>query len=88
MSVYFCLGIILKVFQYNFQNNAQTKIVQIDLNSPRRELSNDGLESVATLLIRWQLNYLFASSGKAIQLYIVRAYKFKGIFQKLIVRTM
>ena len=54
---YFCLGIILEVIQYNFQNNAKTKIVKADLDFPRRELSNGGLESVATLLVRWQINY-------------------------------
>ena len=34
---YFCLGIILEVIQYNFQNNAKTKIVKADLDffSPR-----------------------------------------------------
>ena len=41
---------------------------RIDLDSPRRELSNGGLESVATLLVRWQINYSCASAGKAIQL--------------------
>ena len=39
-----------------------------DLDSPHRELSNDGLESVVTLLIRWQIDYSCASPGKAIQL--------------------
>ena len=38
-------------------------------DSPRRELSNGGLESVVTLLVRWQINYSCASPGKAIQLY-------------------
>ena len=28
-------------------------------DSPRRELSNGGLESVVTLLVRWQINYVF-----------------------------
>ena len=37
-------------------------------DSPRRELSNGGLESVVTLLVRWQINYSCASTGKAIQL--------------------
>ena len=42
-----------------------------DLDSPRRELSNGGLESVVTLLVRQQINYSCASPGKAIQLYEV-----------------
>ena len=37
--------------------------------SPRRELSNGGLESVVTLLVRWQIDYSCAFPGKAIQLY-------------------
>ena len=65
---YFCLGNILKVIQYNLKKNAQTKIVRVDLDSPRRELSNGGLESVLTLLVHWQTNFLCASPGKAIQL--------------------
>ena len=40
-----------------------------DLDSPRRELSNGGLESVVTMLVRWQMDYSCASTGKAIQLY-------------------
>ena len=30
-----------------------TKIDKADLDSPRRELSNGGLKSVVTLLVRW-----------------------------------
>ena len=30
-----------------------TKIDPADLDSPRQELSNGGLESVAALLVRW-----------------------------------
>ena len=56
----FCLGVILEVIQYNFQNNAQTKIVEADLGSPCRELSNGGFEIVATLLIRRGINFLCA----------------------------
>ena len=37
-----------------------TKIDLADLDSPRRELSNGGLESVATLLVRWQIDFLSA----------------------------
>ena len=39
------------------------------LNSPRRELSNSGLKSVVTLLVRWQINFLSARIGRPIQLY-------------------
>ena len=39
------------------------------LDSPRQELSNGGLESVVTLLVRWQMDYSCASTGSAIQLY-------------------
>ena len=35
---YFCSGIILKDILNNFQNNAYTKIVMADLDSPRRIL--------------------------------------------------
>ena len=65
---YFCLGIILEVIQYDFQNNAWTKIVKADLDSPCRELSNGGLESIATLLVRWQIDFLSARIGRPIQL--------------------
>ena len=41
----------------------------MESDSPRRELSNGGLESVVTLLVRWQINYSWAAPGKAIQLY-------------------
>ena len=44
-------------------------MVRKDVDSPRRELSSGGLESVVTLLVRWQINYLFASPRKKIQLY-------------------
>ena len=45
------------------------KIDRTELDSPCRELSNGGLESVVNLLVRWQINYSCASAGKAIQLY-------------------
>ena len=35
------------------ENRVPTKIDKADLDSPRRELSNGGLESVVTLLVRW-----------------------------------
>ena len=43
---------------------------RIDLNSPRQELSNGALESVVTLLGRWQIDYSCACRWSAIQLYI------------------
>ena len=45
-----------------------TKIVKADLDSPRRELSNDGLESVAALRVHWQNNFSCVSAGGPIQL--------------------
>ena len=45
-----------------------TKIVKADLDSPRRELSNGGLKSVVTLLVRWQIIFLSARIGRPIQL--------------------
>ena len=44
------------------------KLDKADLNSPRRELSNGGLKSVVTLLVRWQINFLSARIGRPIQL--------------------
>ena len=35
-----------------------------DLNSPRRELSNDGLGIAVALLVRQQINLLCAHTGK------------------------
>ena len=35
-----------------------TKIDPVDLDSPRRELSNGGLKSVVSLLVRWQTVYV------------------------------
>ena len=46
-----------------------TKTAKADLDSPRRELSNGDLKSVATLLVRWQINFLSARFGRPIQLY-------------------
>ena len=34
------------------------KLDQADLDSPRRELSNSGLEIVVALLVRWQIDFL------------------------------
>ena len=45
-----------------------TKIVKADLDSPRREVSNGGLKSVVTLLVRWQIDFLSARIGRPIQL--------------------
>ena len=38
------------------------KLDQADLDSPHRELSNGGLKSVVTLLVRWQINFLSAQT--------------------------
>ena len=38
-----------------------TKTYQADLDFPRRELSDDGLEIVVTLLVRQQINFPCAS---------------------------
>ena len=43
-------------------------MVKADLGSPCRELSNGGLESVVTLLVRWQIDFLLARIGRSIQL--------------------
>ena len=40
------------------------------LDSPCQELSNGGLESVVTLLVRWQIDYSSACRCSAIQLYL------------------
>ena len=38
------------------------KLDQADLDSPRRELSNGGLEIVVALLVCWQINFLSAQT--------------------------
>ena len=35
----------------------EQKIDREDLDSPRREISNGGLKSVVTRLVRWQIKY-------------------------------
>ena len=56
-----------------------------DLNSPRRELSNGGLERVVTLLAACQIDYSCASPGKEIQLQVLQLFDagtaFKGLFR-------
>ena len=44
-----------------------TKIDPADLDSPCRELSNGGLKSIVTLLVRWQINFLSARIGRPMQ---------------------
>ena len=39
-----------------------TKIDPADFDSPRQELSNGGLKSVVTLLVRWQIVFLSAQT--------------------------
>ena len=56
--VYFCLGNILEVILKQ----------EVKKDSPRRELSNGGLKSVVTLLVRWQNIFLSARIRRPIQL--------------------
>ena len=72
--LYFCLGVILKVIQYNFQNNAFTKIYHSELNSPHWELSNGGLGIAVTLLVRWEIDFLSARIRRPIRLWVRAAY--------------
>ena len=46
-------------------------MVKADLDSPCRELSNGGLKSVVTLLVRWQIVFLSARIRRPIQLYLI-----------------
>ena len=48
-----------------------TKIDAADLDYLRQELSNGGLKSVVTLLVRWQINFLSACIGRPIQPYVI-----------------
>ena len=57
----------------DFENRSKmtfTKLDQAGLDSPRRELSNAGLGIVVPLLVRWQINSVWASTGGSIQLYL------------------
>ena len=45
---------------------------QTESDSPRRELSNGGLESVVTLLDRWQIDFVSTRIGRLIRLYAER----------------
>ena len=47
------------------------KLDQVDLDYPRQDLSNGGLEIVVALLVRWQLILLSSRIGRPIQLYLV-----------------
>ena len=40
----------------------QKNVVRIDLDSPRQELSNGGLESVVALTVCWQIDFLWCVS--------------------------
>ena len=40
----------------------------VDLNYPRQDLSNGGLESFVALLVRWQIPFTSACIGRPIQL--------------------
>ena len=59
----------LRVFGMFHVSTYIHKYVSIDLNSTRRELSNDGLGIVVALLLRWQIDFLCISTGGPIQLY-------------------
>ena len=39
-----------------------------ELDSPRQELSNGGLGFIVALLVRWQIDFLSARTGRPIQL--------------------
>ena len=56
-KVYFSVIIFWPLSFKTSKNMAPTKTVRIDLNSPRRELSSDGLGIVVALLVRWQINF-------------------------------
>ena len=45
-----------------------TKMDPADLDSPCQKLSNGGLESVAALLVCWQIVFSCVSTGGSIQL--------------------
>ena len=64
-QAYFYLGIILKVILKKEVKIDHTKIDPADLNSPRQELSVHSLGFVITLLVRWQINFLCASTLEA-----------------------
>ena len=66
--VYFCMDIIWKVILKKEVKNKFYKIHQADLNSPRRELSNGGLEIIVALLVHWQIDFLLDCTGDPIQL--------------------
>ena len=44
------------------------KLDQADLDSPRRELSNGGHETIVALLVHWQINFWSAQTWRPIQL--------------------
>ena len=47
-----------------------TKMYQVDLDSPRRELFIRGPGFIVALLVRWQIDFLSARIGRPIQLYL------------------
>ena len=52
-----------------------TKIVKADFDSPRRELSNNGLGIVVALLVFPAINFSCVSTGGLIQLWSVQTVK-------------
>ena len=54
------------------------KLEQADLDSPRRELSNSGLENVVVLLVRWQIIFVcvFLTLNPAVALTVLSGIDF------------
>ena len=66
---YIFVGMIFLLVSKNRRlKNDHRKIYHVDLDSPRRELSNGGLEIVVALQVRWQINFLSARIGRPIKL--------------------
>ena len=66
--VYLCSEVILKIILKKRSTFDHTKIYQVDLGSLCQELSVCGLGFVVGLSIRWQIEFLCASTGCPIQL--------------------
>ena len=66
--VYFCSDVIWKVVLKKEVKKDYTKIYQVDLDSPRQELSVRGLGFVVSLLVFWEINVSCAFTLRAIQM--------------------
>ena len=64
----FLFGHYLQSYFEKRGQNGSHKLDQADLNSPRQDLSNDGLGIVVALLVRWQINFVCVSTWGPIQL--------------------